>query len=212
MLLFVVFNYLLAKIVFKNEKLALFNMLLAALSPWTLFPSRGVFQSNLSQFFFIAGIYYFYKSLLKPKQAYLSAIFFGFSLLISQYSHCRPSLTLLLCHILLATIKKQTPSLFPLLFFILAVPNLLNLFSPESTARNRWVGIINPNSINLINEERRLYWTSNSKSGCQQQSGLFCLSALKKLCRLSQSLALILFKVQQTINLILQERVYSSLF
>jgi hypothetical protein len=39
----------------------------------------------------------------------------------------------------------------------LAIPNLYNLFTPESTARNRWVGIINPTSINLINESRRLF-------------------------------------------------------
>jgi hypothetical protein len=31
------------------------------------------------------------------------------------------------------------------------------MFSPESLARNHWVGIINPNSVNLINEKRRLF-------------------------------------------------------
>jgi hypothetical protein len=41
---------------------------------------------------------------------------------------------------------------------LLAIPNLLNLFSVNSLARNRWVGIINPNSINLINEERRIFY------------------------------------------------------
>ncbi|HWS49351.1 MAG TPA: glycosyltransferase family 39 protein [Candidatus Methanoperedens sp.] len=157
-LLFVVFNYLLAKLILKNEKLALFNMLLAALSPWTLFPSRGVFQSNLSQFFFIAGIYYFYKSLLKPKHAYLSSLFFGMSLY--SYHNTRIAVPMLLCYFSIYYWKqlKTKIHLFALfLFLVFAIPNLLNLFSPESTARNRWVGIINPNSINLINEERRLF-------------------------------------------------------
>ncbi|KKQ31615.1 MAG: hypothetical protein US68_C0002G0042 [Candidatus Shapirobacteria bacterium GW2011_GWE1_38_10] len=157
-LLFVVFNYLLAKIVFKNEKLALFNMLLAALSPWALFPSRAVFQSNLSQFFLIAGLFYFYKSLLEPKKAYWSAIFFGISLY--SYHNTRIAVPLLLSFFAIyywRQLKNKT-HLFALgLFLLFAVPNLLNLFSPESQARNRWVGIINPNSINLINEERRLY-------------------------------------------------------
>lgn len=157
-LLFVVFNYLLAKIIFKNEKLALFNMLLAALSPWTIFPSRAVFQSNLSQFFFIAGLYYFYKSLLKPKKAYLSALLFGISLY--SYHNTRIAVPLLISFFIIyywRQLKNKTHLYALIIFLLLAIPNLLNLFSPESQARNRWVGIINPNSINLINEERRLY-------------------------------------------------------
>ncbi len=157
-LLFVVFNYLLAKLIFKNEKLALFNMFLAALSPWTLFPSRGVFQSNLAQFFFIGGLYYFYKSLLKPNSAYLSAIFFGISLY--SYHNTRIALPLLLVYFAVyywKQLRNKTYLLALILFLLFAIPNLLNLLSPESQARNRWVGIINPNSINLINENRRLF-------------------------------------------------------
>ncbi len=157
-LLFVIFNYLLAKIIFKNEKLALFNMLLAALSPWALFPSRGVFQSNLAQFFFIAGLYYFYKSLLKPNNAYLSALFWGISLY--SYHNTRIALPLLIFYFLLyyrKQLKNKTHLKALLIFLFFAIPNLINLFSPESQARNRWVGIINPNSINLINEQRRFY-------------------------------------------------------
>lgn len=157
-LLFVIFNYLLAKLIFKNEKLALFNMFLSALSPWSLFSSRAVFQSNLSQFFYIAGIYYFYKSLLKSKNAYLSSLFFGISLY--SYHNTRIAVPLLLIFFVIYywhQIKNKTHLYALLIFLVLAVPNLLNLFSPESQARNRWVGIINPNSINLINEERRLF-------------------------------------------------------
>lgn len=157
-LLFVVFNYLLAKLIFKNEKLALFNMFLAALSPWTLFPSRGVFQSNLSQFFLIAGLYYFYKSLLKPKNAYLSAIFFGISLY--SYHNTRIAVPLLIIYFIVyywRQLKNKTHLYALAIFLLLAIPNLLNLLSPESRSRSRWVGIINPNSINLINEERRLF-------------------------------------------------------
>ena len=157
-LLFVILNYYFAKLIFKNEKLALINMLLAALSPWTLFPSRGVFQSNLAQFFFLGGLYFFYKSLLKSKFAYLSALLFG----ISLYSYHNTRIVLpLLVTFLIFYFRKQlsTPHHYLSLglFLLLALPNLINLFSPESQARNRWVGIINPNSINLINESRRLF-------------------------------------------------------
>lgn len=157
-LLFVVFNYLFAKLIFKNEKLALFNMFLSALSPWALFPSRAVFQSNLAQLFFIAGIYYFYQSLTKYKLSYLSALFFGISLY--SYHNTRIAVPLLLLFLIiyyrkLLTTKSHLISL--IIFLVIAIPNFLNLFSAESQARNRWVGIINPNSINLINEQRRLY-------------------------------------------------------
>ena len=157
-LLFVIFNYLFAKLIFKNEKLALFNMLLAALSPWSLFPSRAVFQSNLSQFFIIAGLYYFYKSLLNPKNAYPSAILLGISLY--SYHNTRIAVPLLIFYFAIYywhQLKNKTHLIALIIFLLLAIPNLLNLFSPESQARNRWVGIINQNSINLINEERRLY-------------------------------------------------------
>jgi len=156
--LFVIFNYLLAKFILKNEKLALFNMLLAALSPWALFPSRGVFQSNLAQLFFIAAIYYFYKSLLKPNLAYLSAIFFGISLY--SYHNTRIAVPLLITFFAIyyqKSLKNKHHFISLIIFLFFAIPNMLNLFSPESQARNRWVGIINPNSINLINEQRRLY-------------------------------------------------------
>ena len=157
-LLFVIFNYLLAKLIFKNEKLALLNMFLAAISPWAIFPSRGVFQSNLSQFFFIGGLYFFYKSLSKHNHAYLSAIFFGISLY--SYHNSRIAVPLLLAFFIIyyrSQLKNKAHFLSLLIFLLLAIPNLLNLISPESRARSRWVGIINPNSINLINEERRLY-------------------------------------------------------
>lgn len=157
-ILFVVLNYFLADLIFKNKKLALFNMLLAALSPWSLFPSRGVFQSNLSQFFLIAGLYYFYKSLLNPKNAFPSAILFAVSMY--SYHNTRIALPLLLAFFVFYyrhQIKTKFHYFSLIIFLLLAIPNLLNLFSPESRARNRWVGIINQSAINSINESRRLY-------------------------------------------------------
>lgn len=154
-LLFVIFNYLLAKLVFKNEKLALFNMLLAALSPWTLFPSRAVFQSNLAQFFFIAGLYYFYRSLTQSKNAYISAILLAISLYC--YHNTRIVLPLLVPYFIIyyrSQLKNKNHLYSLLIFLLLAIPNILNLFSSESRARNRWVGIINESSINTINESR----------------------------------------------------------
>lgn len=163
-LIFVIFVYLFAKIFFKNEDIALITAFITAISPWTVFPSRAVFQSNLSQTFIIMGLYFFFSGLKKPKSLILSALFFGISLY--SYHNARliiPLLIPVLIYFYSAALQKIfTAHRFiiffsSLLFLLFLIPNLLNLFSPESTARNRWVGIINPNSINLINEKRRLF-------------------------------------------------------
>lgn len=162
--IFVVLNYLFAKIIFKKEKLALFCMLLAAFSPWSLFPSRGVFQSNLSQTFLLLALYLFFKSLKKPALFILSLFSFGLSLY--AYHNTRIVVLPIIITLIIFYFHKLKILFFKnkiicsvsiILFLILAVPNLTNLFSPSSLARNRWVGIINPNSINLINEQRRVF-------------------------------------------------------
>jgi 4-amino-4-deoxy-L-arabinose transferase-like glycosyltransferase len=163
-IIFVVLIFFFAQTIFKNNHLALFCMFLAAVSPWSLFPSRAVFQSNFSQVLFLAGFYFFLRGLKHPKSFIFSSLFFGISLY--SYHNARIAVPLLIPLLIFfyrrdfrKIFSKNKASLFLslLIFLILAIPNLLNLFSPQSAARNRWVGIINPNSINLINEKRRLF-------------------------------------------------------
>ena len=163
-LLFVVLVYFFVKYISQNTTTALFAMLLAAVSPWSLFPSRGVFQSNLSQLLFLLGLLLFYHALKKPKLFLLSLLSFGLSMYAYHNTRIIAPMTIVLLFV--AYFKELKKLFYPhklllifslVLFLFLAIPNLLNLFSPESTARNRWVGIINPNTINLINESRRLY-------------------------------------------------------
>lgn len=162
--IFVILIFFFTKLILKNDRLALFCMLLAAICPWTLFPSRGVFQSNFSQVLLLSGIYFFLVALKKPKLFIFSAISFGLSLY--SYHNARiitPAIVPILILFNFQTFKKifNKNKVFIFLslsiFLLIAIPNLMNLFSPESTARNQWVGIINPNSINLINEKRRLF-------------------------------------------------------
>jgi 4-amino-4-deoxy-L-arabinose transferase-like glycosyltransferase len=51
-LIFVVLTYFLGLLIFKNKYLSLLLMFLVAISPWTLFPSRAVFQSTIAQPFY----------------------------------------------------------------------------------------------------------------------------------------------------------------
>jgi 4-amino-4-deoxy-L-arabinose transferase-like glycosyltransferase len=162
--LFVILIFFFSKLILKNTPLALFCMFLAAISPWSLFPSRGVFQSDFSEVLLLAGIYFFYFALKKPKLFIISGL--SFALSMYSYHNARiisPLIIPVLIYFNFSSLKKIFSknqiiiylSLF--VFLILAIPNLINLFSPESSARNQWVGIINPNSINLINEKRRLF-------------------------------------------------------
>lgn len=155
-LLFTILIYLFARLIFKSRKLALITFIIASFSPWTFFPGRGVFQSNLAQFFLLLGIYFFIIKSNKKIVWILSALSLG----LSMYSYHNTRLIAPLIAGLLIFIYR--PTKIKLLFFLftftlIALPSYINLFSPTSLARNRWVGIINPNSINLINESRRLF-------------------------------------------------------
>lgn len=151
--LFCISIYFLTQNLFKNRTLSLLSFFISAIIPWSIFPGRGVFQSNISQLFLTLGLLYFLKR--KP----ISLLFFGLSMY--SYHNTRIIIPLLLPILFLYYNPKFKSSLkltfFVAIFLILAIPNILNLFSSESQSRNRWVGIINPNSINLINESRRLY-------------------------------------------------------
>lgn len=155
-LLFTVLIYYFARIIFNNRKLALITFIIASFSPWTFFPGRGVFQSNLAQFFLLLGIYLFLIKSNRKIVWVISALSFGLSMY--SYHNTRLVAPLIFASLLYIyrpiKIKTIIVSTF---FLILAIPNFVNLFSSDSLARNRWVGIINPNSINLINEQRRLY-------------------------------------------------------
>src|SRR3989344_1131856 len=68
--------YLLAKKIFKNEKIALFATFFLAVSPWHLQLSRAAFEANLALLFSTLGILFFLSVEKKPYLIVLSAISF----------------------------------------------------------------------------------------------------------------------------------------
>lgn len=76
--------YLIIKELFKNEKLALISMAVAALNPWLIYFSRGAWEANVSLTLTLAGIYFFFKSFEKQKLIMLSAFFFALTLVTYQ--------------------------------------------------------------------------------------------------------------------------------
>jgi 4-amino-4-deoxy-L-arabinose transferase-like glycosyltransferase len=156
-LIFVVYTYLFAKLLFKKEHLALIAMTLAAFLPWAFFPSRGVFQSTFSQTLLLMGVYHFILDKNRSLNLLYSSVFLGLSMY--AYHNTRIIVPLLLPVLYYFHPFKITKKIAPALIVlsILVIPNLINLFSPTSFARNRWVGIINPNAVNLINLKRNSF-------------------------------------------------------
>jgi len=72
--------YLLAYQLFKKNSIALFAALFLAISPYNIHFSRGLWESNFALFFFMLGLYLFFKALEnKPKLFPISIFSFGIS-------------------------------------------------------------------------------------------------------------------------------------
>ena len=152
-IIFVILSYFLGLLIFKNQNKALLLMLLTAISPWTLFPSRAVFQSTIASTVMLAGLI-----LIMRKFSIWGYILLALSMF--AYHNTRIiALPLGLAAIFIYG-KKLNPKknfVYALIFFVITVPSVINLLSPDSRARSQWVGILSPIAINEINENRRLY-------------------------------------------------------
>lgn len=158
----VIVSFFLGKLLFKNTKAALLLMFITAISPWTLFPSRAVFQSTVAQFFFALGILLVLYSIKNKSKLILPGLV---CLALSTYGYHNTRIVVPLMSVLILLIfwkscvkflfKNKIFSLFSILIFIaILLPQFLNFFDSSSRARSRWVFIINPASINTINENR----------------------------------------------------------
>ena len=160
----VVLSYFLGQEIFNKNNLSLLLMFSVAISPWTFFPSRALFQSTVAQFFFIFGFWLLLKALKKIKHLPLALFFLS----LSTYAYHNtkivvPLLFLLYFVIFFSKLKKSLMAdkkifIFSLLVLVvLMLPQALNIFNKESQARSRWVFVINPAAINQIESNRNLY-------------------------------------------------------
>lgn len=158
-IMLVVSSYVIALLLFKDKKYALLAMLLTALSPWSLFPSRAVFQSTIAQGIFPFAVLFFLLGLKKPKFLLLSSVLFGLSMY--AYHSTRIIAIPLVFLLILINFKqlknKNTAVLALSIFLIFSIPSIINLSQPGSRARGQWVSILSPAAINEINESRRLF-------------------------------------------------------
>ncbi|HWA52031.1 MAG TPA: glycosyltransferase family 39 protein [Patescibacteria group bacterium] len=155
--------YFLAEGISKNKKISLLAAFLTAIDPWFLFPSRAVFQSNLSVFFLITALSFFFN---REKNKWF-IVFTHLCLGLTLYSyHSTRIFTPILIVILLFIYKEEfinhLKNIFKkreiliscLLFMIFFLPLPFILLSPSARARSGVVFIIDQGAVNNINNLR----------------------------------------------------------
>lgn len=160
----VLLSFFIAKELFDNKKISYLTMSLVALSPWTFFPSRAVFQSTVAQFFLALGILFLIKATKKIKFILPGIIFTS----ISTYAYHNtkivvPLLLFIYAIIFFKDIKQKVKKNKKLLLitlitlFFLLIPQMISIFNKDAQARSRWVFIINPAAIHKIENSRNNY-------------------------------------------------------
>ncbi|OGH43935.1 MAG: hypothetical protein A3J14_01955 [Candidatus Levybacteria bacterium RIFCSPLOWO2_02_FULL_37_18] len=154
-------TYFLVKEIFKNsqkkEIYALVSSFLLAISPWHIMLSRAAFEANVATFFTTCGIWLFLKGRENKWGFSLSAI--SFVLSIYTFNSARivaPLLVLFLVgmfHKDITKKKKQATTAF-FIGFILILPIVKFLFSPQATLRFKEVNIFSDfNIIKRVNQQ-----------------------------------------------------------
>lgn len=145
----------------KNKKMGLLAGFLAAIDPWLLFPSRAVFQSNLSVFLLISAFALFFNR--EKNKWFLPITFLLLGLTLFSYHSTRiftPIILIVLVFVyrneFLKRIRERKSEaiislVFALLFF---VPLPFILLNPAARARSGVVFIIDQGAINQIENAR----------------------------------------------------------
>lgn len=151
------FLYLITKKLTNSQTTALLATFLLAISPWHIFLSRIALEANLALAFFLAGLYFFLMSLERPKNSFISIIFFGAA--IFTYNSARvfiPLFILLLVAVYWKRIleNKKAFVLSAVLLLLIFLVGGYFAFFQDSSSRYFWVAIIDQGAINDLNQAR----------------------------------------------------------
>ena len=145
----------------RRKDVSLFSSFLLAISPWAVFTSRFVLQSNLAIFFLIAGITSFFYRNKSRAFIVVSVICLGLTLL--SY-HSTRIFTPLMVPLIAIVYRKELIAIFIrhrvirvmsivlLLIFFAPLPVILS--NPEARARSNVVFILNQGAIDSIEQQR----------------------------------------------------------
>jgi len=143
--------YFLGLYLFSSTQKALLLAFIFAISPWSFFPSRAVFQSTVAQFFLVTGA-----TLILSRRLLIGSLLFA----ISAYGYHNTRIIAPLIYPILMFYprpKIQKTHLFAIaIFALITLPSIFHLLTPESRARNAWVGIIDQGAISYLEQQRNL--------------------------------------------------------
>lgn len=129
--------YLVAKILFPGKrKLPEIAALVMALTPWSIYFSRGAWEANVVLTITLAGIYFFLKALHSSKYLVLSTVFFALTLLTYQGAKLASAVVVL---ILIAVYWKEFFAIGKKYIIssivvgaVLSLPVILSLFNGQA--------------------------------------------------------------------------------
>jgi 4-amino-4-deoxy-L-arabinose transferase-like glycosyltransferase len=139
------------KEIFYNRIISLTAAFLLAISPWHLQYSRAGFEVTELLFFYLSGIYFFFKSLRNPKCLWLSAISFGLTPWI--YSTAKLFTPILLLFLLVVWFKdiirfpKKELVKSILAFLLLGLPMVYAVFFSGGSQRFNYISIFTDPSM-----------------------------------------------------------------
>ncbi len=151
-ILTIISTYFLAWGITKNKYIGLISSFLVAVSPWTLFTSRFVLQSNLSVFFLTSAIALFVHR--EKKKIFLPLSLVLLFLTLFAYHSTRIFSPLLLIGLIFMYKKEFSRKIcifFSIIFFVTVGIIFVN---PESRARSKWVFLINDSAVSKIIDSR----------------------------------------------------------
>lgn len=159
----ILFTYLLTKLVFKKEQIAIIAALVMAISPWSLFLSRIAVEANFAFALILAGVYFLTKGTMEKSRKILLGIIL-LSLSMWTYNSARIFVPLFVTSfaiiyrsdlLKLAKIKSLLFAVCLLIFALFTLPMFVQLLNPEGSARYESVQILDVGAIAEINDRRQ---------------------------------------------------------
>jgi len=155
-ILTIISTYFLAWGLTKNKYVGLISSFLVAISPWTLFTSRFVLQSNLSIFLLVTAIAFFVHR--EKKKCFLPLSLILLTLTLFSYHSTRIFSPLFLIGLIFLFKNEFKNKLMIIISIIFFAATILAFMNPESRARSKWVFLVNPSAVQKIENQRN---TSN---------------------------------------------------
>lgn len=162
--------YLIAKLIFKDRKIAFFSALFLAINPWAIHFSRGGWETNAAAFFITLGVYLFIKGLEKYHYLFFSLLSFLVAVYLYQATRLvAPLLVFALAVLFWKELYKTAKNhykkltLGAIILIVLSIPIILQFLSGGGSQRFQGLSFLSDGGPLLrVNELRGEHNNSDS--------------------------------------------------